>query len=142
MISISGKQWEEKKVNRNLVEKLKQDHKFSEIVSKLIISRNFDNDEISSIENKPHLINIFKNNSYYIHTSNYETVGLPIYEALESGIKVIVPNEEYININNANIFKYLPRDIQSLMDACRKAINSSYIDEISVPIYYEDWNLI
>tara|TARA_B100001093_G_scaffold382820_1_gene368393 strand:+ start:1022 stop:1972 length:951 start_codon:yes stop_codon:yes gene_type:complete len=88
------------------------------------------------------LINIFKNNSYYIHTSNYETVGLPIYEALESGIKVIVPNEEYININNANIFKYLPRDIQSLMDACRKAINSSYIDEISVPIYYEDWNLI
>jgi len=88
------------------------------------------------------LINIFKNNSYYIHTSNYETVGLPIYEALESGIKVIVPNEEYININNANIFKYLPRDIKSLMDACRKAINSNYVDEISVPIYYEDWNLI
>ena len=51
MISISGKQWEEKKVSKNLVEKLKQDHKFSEIISKLIISRNFDNTEISSIEN-------------------------------------------------------------------------------------------
>ena len=62
MISISGKQWEEKKVSKNLVEKLKQDYKFSEIISKLIISRNFDNDEISSIENKSHLINIFKNN--------------------------------------------------------------------------------
>ena len=50
MISISGKQWEEKKVSKNLVEKLKQDYKFSEIISKLIISRNFDNDEISSIQ--------------------------------------------------------------------------------------------
>jgi len=45
MISISGKQWEEKKVSKNLVEKLKQDHKFSEIISKLIISRNFDNEK-------------------------------------------------------------------------------------------------
>ena len=33
MISISGTQWEEKKVSKNLVEKLKQDHKFSEIIS-------------------------------------------------------------------------------------------------------------
>ena len=36
MISISGKQWEEKRVSKNLVEKLKQDHKFSEIISKLM----------------------------------------------------------------------------------------------------------
>ena len=32
MISVSGKQWEEKKVSKNLVEKLKQDYKFSEII--------------------------------------------------------------------------------------------------------------
>ena len=70
MISISGKQWEEKKVSKNLVEKLKQDYKFSEIISKLIISRNFDNAEISSIENKPHLINIFKNNSDFNQSIN------------------------------------------------------------------------
>ncbi len=70
MISVSGKQWEEKKVSKNLVEKLKQDYKFSEIISKLIISRNFDNAEISSIENKPHLINIFKNNSDFNQSIN------------------------------------------------------------------------
>jgi single-stranded-DNA-specific exonuclease len=70
MISISGKQWEEKKVSKNLIEKLKQDHKFSEIISKLIISRNFDNDEISSIENNSHLINIFKNNSDFNQSIN------------------------------------------------------------------------
>ena len=70
MISVSGKQWEERKISKNLVEKLKQDYKFSEIISKLIISRNFDNAEISSIENKPHLINIFKNNSDFNQSIN------------------------------------------------------------------------
>ena len=46
MISVSGKKWEQKKINKNLVEKLKQDYNFSDILSRLIISRKFDNDEI------------------------------------------------------------------------------------------------
>ena len=37
-----------KKNNKNLVEKLKQDYDFSDILSKLIISRKFDNDEINN----------------------------------------------------------------------------------------------
>ena len=37
MISVSGRNWEQKKTNKNSVEKLKQDYKFSDIVSKLII---------------------------------------------------------------------------------------------------------
>ena len=63
MISISGKKWEEKKINKNSIEKLKQDHNFSEILSKLIISRNFDDDEIYSIKNDLKLNNIFLNNT-------------------------------------------------------------------------------
>ena len=51
MISVTGKNWEEKKINKNSVEKLKQDHSFSEILSKLIVSRNFDQNEIHLIEN-------------------------------------------------------------------------------------------
>ena len=42
MISVSGKNWIERKVNKNTVEKIKQDYKFNEILSKLIVSRNFD----------------------------------------------------------------------------------------------------
>ena len=49
MISVSGKKWEEKKINQNLVDKLKQDYDFNDILSRLIISRKFDNDEIASI---------------------------------------------------------------------------------------------
>ena len=63
MISVTGKKWEEKKTNKNSIEKLKQDHKFSEILSKLIVSRNFDQDEIYSIENNLELTNIFSNNT-------------------------------------------------------------------------------
>ena len=62
MISVSGKQWKEKKVSKNQVEKLKQDYKFSEIISKLIISRNFDSAEINSIDNNVDFVNIFENN--------------------------------------------------------------------------------
>ena len=62
MISILGKNWEQKKINKNSIEKLKQDHNFSEILSKLIISRKFDNDEINSIYNDLTLNNIFLKN--------------------------------------------------------------------------------
>src|SRR5210317_1755700 len=60
MISVSGKIWTEKKVNKNLVEKFKQDYGFENLLSKLIISRNYDSSEIYGVNNKQKLINIFK----------------------------------------------------------------------------------
>jgi len=63
MISISGKKWEEKKINQNLVDKLKQDYDFNDILSRLIISRKFDNDEIASINTDLDLNNVFLKNS-------------------------------------------------------------------------------
>jgi len=62
MISVTGKKWEQKKINKKSVEKLKQDHNFSETLSKLIISRNFDQSEIHTIENVLDLTNVFLNN--------------------------------------------------------------------------------
>jgi len=63
MISISGKKWEQKKINQNLVDKLKQDFNFSDISSKLIISREFDDDEIATIDADLNLNNVFLNNN-------------------------------------------------------------------------------
>ena len=60
MISVSGKIWTEQKVNKNLVEKFKQDYGFGDTLSKLIISRNYDSSEIYGINNSQKLINIFK----------------------------------------------------------------------------------
>ena len=65
MISVSGKKWVEKKTNKNLIEKLKQDYNFSDILSKLVISRKFDQTELSSIDNYLDLNNVFlKNNDF------------------------------------------------------------------------------
>ena len=59
MISVSGKIWTERKVNKNLVAKLKQDYGFGDILSRLIISRNYDVSEIYGINNYQKLTNIF-----------------------------------------------------------------------------------
>ena len=56
MISVSGKIWTEQKVNKNLVEKYKQDYGLGDILSKLIISRNYDTSEIYGIKNIQKLI--------------------------------------------------------------------------------------
>ena len=66
MISVSGKKWTEQQVNKNLLEKFKQDYGFGDILSKLIISRNFDTSEIYGINNKQKLINIFKDDKDFL----------------------------------------------------------------------------
>ena len=69
MISVSEKKWEKQKINKNLVEKLKQDHGFGDILSQLIISRNYDSSEIYGIKNNQKLINIFKNDYDFLKAS-------------------------------------------------------------------------
>ena len=70
MISITGKKWEQRKINKNSIEKLRQDHNFSEILSKLIITRNFDQAEIYSINNDLNLTNVFTKNYDFIDSVN------------------------------------------------------------------------
>ena len=70
MISVSGKKWNEQKVDKNLIEKVKQDHNFNEILSKLIVSRNYDDDEISNIKNNLKLINVFNKSTDFDRASD------------------------------------------------------------------------
>jgi single-stranded-DNA-specific exonuclease len=62
MISVTGRNWEQKRTNRNSIEKLKQDYDFSDIVSKLVTSRKFDETELSSIDNNLYINNVFLKN--------------------------------------------------------------------------------
>jgi single-stranded-DNA-specific exonuclease len=62
MISVSGKKWEQKEINQNLVDKLKQDFNFTDILSRLIISKRFEPDEIITIDTDLNLNNVFINN--------------------------------------------------------------------------------
>ena len=73
MISVSGKKWIQKKINKNSVDKIKQDFGFSEIIAKLIVSRKFNKTEIFSIYNDLEITNKFLNNKDYILASNILT---------------------------------------------------------------------
>ena len=66
MISVSGRKWQEKKVNAKLVEKIQQQNNFSKTLSKLIVSRNFDENEIHLIENDLSFTNIFFQNPDFV----------------------------------------------------------------------------
>ena len=70
MISVSGKKWIERKINKNSIEKIKQDFKFNDIISKLIISRNFDINEINSIKNSFPIVNDFTKNKDFINATS------------------------------------------------------------------------
>ena len=65
MISVSGKYWEEININNRSIEKIKSEQNISELIAKLLISRNFDETEIYSIKNDVDLLNPFLNNSDY-----------------------------------------------------------------------------
>ena len=70
MISVTGKGWVQQKVNKNLVEKVKQDHDLGHILSTLIISRNYDASEIFGINNDQKITNIFQDDHDYQKASS------------------------------------------------------------------------
>ena len=59
MKSISGKNWEEIKVEKRLVDKIKIDYNLNTIQAKLVISRNFNEEELLSIRNNISFTNPF-----------------------------------------------------------------------------------
>ena len=87
MISVSGKKWVEKKISKNSIEKIKLDLNFSEIISKLIISRNFDYNEIYSIQNPSKIQNEFKNN----------TITLKNLQGTKGENQITIPKDNLIN---------------------------------------------
>ena len=68
MISVTGRKWQENKIDNRLIDKIQQEYNFPRILSKLIVSRNFDDDEIYLIENRLKLTNIFKDIPDFINS--------------------------------------------------------------------------
>ncbi len=66
MISVSGKHWEEKKLNNRIIEKIKLENNFKDLTAKQIIIKNFDNEEIYSIDNNLEISNPFLNKSDFL----------------------------------------------------------------------------
>ena len=62
MLSVSGKYWEEINVSKRIVDKVKNDNNFSEIISKIIVSKKFDKEELNSINYDLEVSNPFLDN--------------------------------------------------------------------------------
>ena len=77
MSSVSGRDWQKVNVNPKIAKKIQQEFNVSQILSELIASRNFNENEIYLIENNLELSNFFKKNEDFIKSS----------ELLESSIK-------------------------------------------------------
>ncbi len=61
MLSVSGKNWKEISVTKRIIEKVTVDNNFSNLVSKIIVSRKFNNLELTSINSSIELFNPFTN---------------------------------------------------------------------------------
>ena len=66
MKSVSGKKWTERKLNNRIIEKISLDNKFSYDLSKLILNRNYSEDELSGLKYEFELINPFSKNRDFL----------------------------------------------------------------------------
>ena len=81
-------------------------------------------------------------NGIYFHASEFETVGLPLYEAQELGLKIVVPNKPYSKYflsNNTYLYKY-----KNTEDAISKIYDAGISEEdyILANSYFENWEKI
>ena len=115
MISVTGKTWTQQKVNKNLVEKVKQENGFSDILSQLIISRKYDLSEIYGIKNKQKITNLFKNDY------DYQKASALLFETIRNNENICILGDydvdgvcatsiliRYFNHINQKHFFYIP----------------------------------
>jgi len=127
MISVSGKTWTQQKVNKNLVEKIKQDYGLGDILSQLIISRNYDISEIYGINNNQKLTNIFKDDY------DYEKASLILLNSIKNNENICILGDydvdgtcatsllvRYFSHINQKHFFYIPDRVNDGYGASKK----------------------
>ena len=115
MISVSGKYWEEKKLNKRLIDQIKYEQNFNDITARQVLSNEFNKEEIFSINNKLNVKNpfinikdfingvellnksILKNNTIYV-IGDYDVDG-----CVSTALLI-----NFLNIINKNNFYYIP----------------------------------
>jgi single-stranded-DNA-specific exonuclease len=136
MISVSGKTWTQQKVNKNLVEKVKQDYGFSDIISQLIISRKYDLSEIYGIQNKQKIINLFKNDN------DFQKASTILLEAIRNNENICILGDydvdgvcatslliRYFNHINQKHFFYIPDRVNDGYGASKKLFQKLLLNE-------------
>ena len=93
-------------------------------------------------ETQDQTLSVMSENEIYFHASEHETVGLPLYEAQNLGLKLIIPDRpysKYFKGDNVLIYKY--NDIESALEKIELA-NNLKLKNFSALIYNENWSRI
>ena len=92
--------------------------------------------------NNEETIKIIGQNEIYFHASDFETVGLPLYEAQEQGLKVVAPSTPYTQyFDKDSTFLYENNDIEDAIKKIGLAINSNS-KNIKALNYSENWSKV
>ena len=93
-------------------------------------------------ETQDQTLSVMSENEIYFHASEHETVGLPLYEAQNLGLKLIIPDRpysKYFKGENVLIYKY--NDTQSALEKIELANNLNLKNSPAL-IYNENWSRI
>ena len=103
MESVSGKYWEESKINQRVFEKIKSENNFPDIINKLILLRSFNKEEIFTINNKIKLINPF------FKIKDFENSYKALKETIEKKGKILIIGDYDVDgiVSTALFIKFL-----------------------------------
>jgi len=87
-------------------------------------------------------LKVLSENNIYFHASDYETVGLPLYEAQNLGLKLVIPQKPYTTyFKSESVFIYEHKNIKSAHLKIKEA-NNLKIKNSKALIYKENWSKI
>ena len=93
-------------------------------------------------ETQDQTLSVMSENEIYFHASENETVGLPLYEAQNLGLKLIIPDRPYAKyFMSDNVFVYKYNDIESALEKIELANNLKF-KKSSALLYNENWSRI
>ncbi len=93
-------------------------------------------------ETQDQTLSVISENEIYLHASEHETVGLPIYEAQNLGLKIIIPKRPYSDyFKYENVFFYEYKNIDSAVQKIEEAKNLKLKNSKAL-LYNENWSKI
>ena len=93
-------------------------------------------------ETQDQTLSVLSENEIYLHASEHETVGLPIYEAQNLGLKIIIPKRPYSDyFKYENVFFYEYKNIDSALQKIQEAKNLK-LKHSKALLYNENWSKI
>ena len=93
-------------------------------------------------ETQDQTLSVISENEIYLHASEHETVGLPIYEAQNLGLKIIIPKRPYSDyFQNENVFFYEYKNINSAVQKIEEA-KKLKLKQSKALLYNENWSKI